>query len=126
MIKVAVGILRNDGRVLACQRKKNARYGLKWEFPGGKVEPGESTEECLIRELMEELSIRVLEIGDVETEASDYDDGGRYEVAYCHVLRYEGKLANNVFETFRWVTPAELKRLDILDGNRPFVLRMKD
>ena len=126
MTKVAVGILRKNGLILACQRKKNARYGLKWEFPGGKVEPGESTEECVKRELWEELSIRVLEVGETETIASDYDDGGRYEVAYCRVTRYEGELVNNVFETFRWVTLEELKQLDILHGNRPYIMRMKD
>ena len=51
MREVAVGILRGDGKVLACQRRRNAVYPLKWEFPGGKVEAGESPAEALRREV---------------------------------------------------------------------------
>jgi 8-oxo-dGTP diphosphatase len=57
MVCVAVGIVVRDNRVLICQRRKNSRYGLKWEFPGGKVKPRETPQECLVRELREELNI---------------------------------------------------------------------
>jgi 8-oxo-dGTP diphosphatase len=125
MTKVAVGILRRDGKILACQRKKGGRYELKWEFPGGKLEPGESVEQCLARELREELSIAMHSINHVEVQSSDYDDGGTFEVAYCEVNGFDGEPKNNVFEQFRWVTLQELRTLDILEGNRDFIARMK-
>jgi 8-oxo-dGTP diphosphatase len=125
MIKVAVGILRRNGKILACQRKKGGRYELKWEFPGGKVEPGESVEQCLARELREELSITMHSIDRIEVQSAEYDDGGIYEVAYCEVAGFDGELMNNVFEQFRWVTLQELRTLDILEGNKGFIARLE-
>ena len=124
MIKVAVGILRRDGKILACQRKRGGRYSLKWEFPGGKVEPGESIVQCLERELREELSITIHAIDRTEIQSAEYEDVGLFEVAYCRVAGFDGDPRNNVFEQFRWVTLRELKELDILEGNKEFVSRM--
>jgi 8-oxo-dGTP diphosphatase len=125
MIKVAVGILRRDGKILACQRKKGGRYELKWEFPGGKVEPGETIAECLIRELREELAISLRSIDGIEVQSAEYKDGGLFEVSYCNVSAFEGEPANVVFEQIRWVTREELKTLDILEGNRDYIAAMK-
>jgi 8-oxo-dGTP diphosphatase len=55
MIAVTAGILRRDGRILICRRPEGKRLAGVWEFPGGKMEPGETPEECLRRELREEL-----------------------------------------------------------------------
>lgn len=122
--RVAVAILRRNGKILVCQRKRDARYGLKWEFPGGKLEPNETTVQCLQRELLEELSIRPLGIERIELQTSDYPDGGRFEVAYCFVSTFSGEPKNNVFEEIRWVTTEELKQLDILEGNKKFVAQL--
>jgi len=121
MTRVAVGILRKNGKILACQRKKGSRYEFKWEFPGGKLEPGETPLQCLQRELREELSIDVNKVQKMEFQSAFYDDGGMFEVAYCHVSDFSGDPQNNVFENIRWVDAAELRRLDILEGNRSFV-----
>lgn len=121
MTEVAVGVLRNKNHILICQRKKHGRYGLKWEFPGGKLEPGESVEQCLRRELQEELSIEVHSIERVQTESAYYEDGGVFNVAYCFVSGFNGEMQNNVFEQIRWVTIDELKEMDLLEGNKPFV-----
>jgi 8-oxo-dGTP diphosphatase len=125
MTKVAVGILRRNGKILACQRKKGGHYELKWEFPGGKLEPGESNEECLARELREELSINIHSIIHMELQSAEYEDGGTFEVAYCDVAGFDGDPTNNVFEQIRWVTLQELRTLDILEGNRDFIARME-
>ncbi len=56
---VSAGILRRNDQILVCQRPENCAFGLQWEFPGGKREVGESAEECLIRELKEELDLEL-------------------------------------------------------------------
>jgi mutator protein MutT len=56
-VDVAIAVIVRDGKVLICQRKKKDTFGGFWEFPGGKCEPGESLEDCLARELLEELDI---------------------------------------------------------------------
>src|ERR1700744_448505 len=71
--EVAAGILERDGRILICRRRPDQAHALKWEFPGGKVEPGESPAQALIRELHEELGIQA------ETGAELM----RYEFAYA-------------------------------------------
>ena len=124
MIRVAVGILRRDGKILACQRKRGGRYELKWEFPGGKVERGESIQECLARELREELAINIHAVDRMEVQSAEYDDGGHYEVAYCAVTGFDGEPKNNVFEQVRWVTLEELRSLDNLEGNKDFIAGM--
>jgi 8-oxo-dGTP diphosphatase len=121
MTRVAVGVLQKGGKILACQRKKGSRYGLKWEFPGGKLEPGETILECLKRELFEELSLSVRDIDRVQTQSTFYEDGGMFEVAYCFVTQFTGEARNNAFEEIRWVTISELRALDNLKGNEAFV-----
>jgi 8-oxo-dGTP diphosphatase len=122
--EVAVGILRKNDKILICQRKKGGRYELRWEFPGGKQENGETTEQCLHRELHEELSINIQSIEKIHTEAAYYEDGGMFNVAYCFISGYSGEPKNNVFEQIRWVTLDELKHMDLLDGNKPFVAHL--
>jgi 8-oxo-dGTP diphosphatase len=124
MTEVAVGVLQKDNNFLICQRKKNGRYGLKWEFPGGKFEANETVEQCLRRELREELSIEIRSIERIETLAAYYEDGGMFNVAYCFVSSFDGEPQNNVFEQIRWVTLTELKQMDMLDGNEPFVEKL--
>ena len=125
MIPVAVAVFIMNNRVLMCQRKKSSRYPLKWEFPGGKVEQGESIEQGLRRELREELSIDAGPVEYTETEVSHYDDGSVYEVNYCFLGSFSGTMKNNVFEDVRWVTASELPTYDILQGNIGFVERLR-
>jgi 8-oxo-dGTP diphosphatase len=121
MTEVAVGVLRRNGGFLVCQRKQGGRYALKWEFPGGKFEIGETAEQCLRRELFEELAIEIHSIEHIETRAAYYEDGGMFNVSYCFVSGFDGELQNKVFEQIRWVTTDELKKIDLLEGNKPFV-----
>lgn len=123
-IQVAVGILRNKGRILVCQRKRGGRYALKWEFPGGKIEQGETVLQCLQRELMEELSINDITVSHTETHRAYYDDGGWFEVTYCYVDSFRGTPTNNVFEEIRWVTPDELQQMDTLHGNAAIIKKL--
>jgi 8-oxo-dGTP diphosphatase len=121
MTEVAVGIIRKKGMILICQRKKGDRYELKWEFPGGKLNANETIEQCLRRELREELSIEIHSIERIQAETSYYEDGGFFHVSYCFVSSFDNEPQNNVFEEIRWISLDELKAMDVLDGNRSFI-----
>ncbi len=124
MTRAAVAVLQKEKLYLVCQRKRGSRYELKWEFPGGKVEEGESMLDCLKRELREELSIGIETIDRSESQVNRYDDGGVFEVTYFFVSRFTGEPVNNVFEQIRWAPLSELKSMDILEGNRTFIERL--
>lgn len=121
MTTVGVGIIIAEKRVLLCQRKKGSRYGLKWEFPGGKVEDGESIPACLRRELREELNIDAV-IGELYHQQNyAYPDSSIYDVHYHIVPSFSGKIENRVFEAFAWAPVANLQKYDILEGNMDVV-----
>jgi 8-oxo-dGTP diphosphatase len=124
-IAVAVGLLvRENGDILLCQRPPGKSYALQWEFPGGKVEPGETAAEALARELNEELAIEA-EIGRLlHEQVSHYSDGGTFAVGYYLVEHWSGEMRNLCFNDFRWVSPADLTGYDILAGNRDFCARI--
>ena len=122
IIAVTVGLLWNkEKQVLLCQRPNHKSYPLKWEFPGGKVEPGESSVEALRRELEEELGIASTKETLFHTETTDYSDGRTYRVEYFTVTEWEGEIVNNDFADIAWVNPTQFSRYDILEGNLPLV-----
>ena len=125
MKHVAVGIIIRDGLLLSCQRKRTAHYALKWEFPGGKIEPGETPREALDRELHEELGIEIVAASEFSQQEWVYPeqstgrtDDGAFHVVYFLVQRFSGEPISKAFEQIRWVTPAALLEMDILEGNR--------
>lgn len=125
-VSVAAGIVMNNGKVLICKRPVNRRYGLKWEFPGGKAYPGEPMSECLKRELMEELDIEPTRFSPLRTLHAEYPDGGRFLLTFFIVREYEGEVHNNVFEDIAWVTPEEIASYDLLEGSRPILQHLRE
>ena len=127
MIRVAVGIIiRNEcadgGRsVLLCQRMESAKYPLKWEFPGGKVEDGEEVVDCLTRELREELGVTIGRAELFHRQEAHYADSGHYEVWYYLVGGIAGAPVNRVFRRIEWVALEDLAAYDILEGNRDVI-----
>ena len=113
MLIVAGGILEENGMVLIAQRKRDDDYGLKWEFPGGKLREGETGEECIVRELMEELSIKVEVTGFYDKLAED-----DLTILYYLVRRVSGKITLNDHERMQWVFPDELDNYDLLSVDR--------
>ncbi len=114
--------------MLACQRRSDARYPLKWEFPGGKLEPGETPSQALARELYEELNIHASVGEEFYRQEWIYPDGlddpekdGGFRVFYYYIDSYTGTPLNRVFQQIRWVNLPELQRLDFLEGNREAV-----
>jgi 8-oxo-dGTP pyrophosphatase MutT (NUDIX family) len=146
MKEVAVGIIMKDGHVLACQRKRNAKYALKWEFPGGKLEVGETPEHALVRELREELAIEATVDEGFFRQDWIYHEGtdnpsltdqpavspagaqarreGSFRVFYFLVKEFSGEPINHAFEQIQWMLPHELQSMDILEGNRDAVERL--
>ena len=123
MKEVAVGILVRNQTVLAGQRRRSVRYPLKWEFPGGKLEPGETPEQALIRELREELSIEARPGRLLLRQEWDYGDLS-YCIHYFLISSFKGEPVNNTFERLAWLAPSELLIMDILEGNREAVQRL--
>lgn len=126
MIRVAAGILLRDGRYLICRRRPSGPFGLKWEFPGGKLRDGEGTQEALSRELREEIGVVVeaADLNQVETVRHRYPDGLEVELHFYRVARFRGEPVNLAFEEMAWVLPGDLERYDFLEADRPLVARM--
>lgn len=121
---VAAVIERDDRQVLICQRKSTDRHALKWEFPGGKVEPDEDPRDALRRELQEELDITA-EISE-EISRYEFQYSGRTPILlmFFRVTAFTGELRNQIFERMIWESPANLPSYDFLDGDVDFVRRL--
>jgi 8-oxo-dGTP diphosphatase len=123
---VAGLIVGGDGRVLITQRRADQSLALLWEFPGGKVEPGEAPVAALARELREELGVAVTvgRIWDVLFHAYPAFDLVMLVYA-CRLVPGEAPRAVEVAD-LAWVAPAELPRWDILPADRPLVDRLAE
>jgi len=124
MIAVTAGILTDGERVLVCQRRAGESFALKWEFPGGKVEPGETPEDCLARELREELAIEAIVGPEVYRTDHTYSNGFAVRLLFFRVLRYHGTPQNLAFERTAWIPPRDLLAYDFLEADRGVVERM--
>ncbi|MGC9198981.1 MAG: (deoxy)nucleoside triphosphate pyrophosphohydrolase [Acidobacteriaceae bacterium] len=114
---VAALILRGEGpdrEIFICQRRAGQPMGLKWEFPGGKIEPGETSEQALIRELTEELGITATISDRITTVHHSYRNGGAIEIEFFLVHDFQGAFVNHVFQQMRWAPIASLPNYDFL------------
>jgi len=118
---VVAGLIQQEKMLLICQRRHDAAFAMKWEFPGGKIEPGETFEDGLRRELREELGIDA-HIGP-EAYRTRHDYPGKYtvELRFYHVVDFQGTLRNNSFEQVCWARPAELPTYDFLEGDAELI-----
>jgi len=118
---VSAGLILRGDEVLICQRKAGSALALKWEFPGGKIEAGESAEQALRRELDEELGIAA-EVGPrIAHVRHNYRNGGAVDLQFFAVHRFEGELTNRVFEDMRWSPLKDLPGYDFLPADRDLV-----
>ncbi|PZM84292.1 MAG: 8-oxo-dGTP diphosphatase MutT [Candidatus Melainabacteria bacterium] len=116
-IDVIAAVVRRDGKFLACQRPPEKRHGNLWEFPGGKLEPGETLLAAAQRELDEELTLRVIEIGEIRFKSQD--PGSNFVVNFVDVV------ADGVPEAIEhtrvdWFTANELLALQLAPSDRQF------
>ncbi len=116
-IPVATALIIKDRKVLMCQRRENKLYPLYWEFPGGKLEQGETPFQALQRELSEELVITVSEAEEWFEDTMTYSNALTYHVTFFLVRDFEGVLVNTEFNSVNWFRAEDLDFIQQLPGN---------
>ena len=123
VMEVAAGIIRREGYYLIAKRKRDVMFAERWEFPGGKRNPGESLENCLRRELKEELGVTVAVHHLMHEVLCPYSHGPLILYFYnCSIL--EGELRPLGCQEFRWVPPEELPKYSFPPANTPIVIEL--
>ncbi|MDQ2774889.1 MAG: (deoxy)nucleoside triphosphate pyrophosphohydrolase [Acidobacteriota bacterium] len=121
---VSAAVIHRDGQVLVGQRRKADRHPYKWEFPGGKVEFGETPQQALVRELREELRIEAIVGTELARYEHDYPSGSRVHLLFFCVQVFKGAPEARVFEQICWTDLESLPTLDFLEGDLDFVRRL--
>jgi 8-oxo-dGTP diphosphatase len=120
MVVVAAVIERNQ-QILIGQRKRSGKHPLKWEFPGGKVEPGEDPKQALERELKEELAIAATIGEELDRYDVQYPGGPLTHLIFYQVTTFEGEPQNLNFEQITWESRSRLHSYDFLSGDESFL-----
>jgi 8-oxo-dGTP diphosphatase len=125
LFTVVAAIIQHEGRVLICQRRKDDTFGLKWEFPGGKVRPNEAPVDALARELEEELGVRAQIGQEIARTRHKYTEHARPIELQFFTARLETKDVRNLaFERVVWEEAARLPEYDFLAADRFIVERL--
>lgn len=122
-LKVTAAVIEKDGKILIAKRRKGDLHGGRWEFPGGKLNFGESPEECLKRELKEELGIEA-EIGDFICTSNF-----KYMLVPLELLVYKVRHISGEFQALdhdelKWVKPSELDKYDFVKADVTVVKKL--
>lgn len=118
---VAAALILRGGEILICQRRADQPMALQWEFPGGKIEPGESAEQALARELDEELGIRAT-VGPLVTRIRhNYRHGGAVDLQFFVVREFAGEIENRIFSQVVWAPLEKLPEYDFLPADRGLI-----
>lgn len=122
-IPVVAGFLKKDGKILVGQRPENNSLPGQWEFPGGKIEPGETPEQALVRELQEELGITA-DVGDLKLACThSYGEVGIL-ILFFEILFWKGEPKAQHHMMLEWIHPEELKHRNIPEANRKILDRI--
>ena len=117
---MVAAIIINQKKILIGKRKDDDIGGGKWEFPGGKIEIGETNKEALERELHEELGISA-KIG---KELMNYEHMFKttiYNISFMEIIDYEGEIRNNAHSEIKWVNFSNLLEYDFISGDDRFI-----
>lgn len=116
-VRVTAALIVEGGRVLLARRKPGKHMGGRWELPGGKIEPGESPEQSLARELAEELAVEV-RVGEFLCTAPFDGDGVCLQLLVYRVERVAGEPRLLEHDEIRWVAPGDIAGYDLADSDR--------
>lgn len=120
-VRVVAAVLRKDGRVLACRRSAERSAGGRWEFPGGKIEPGESAQEALRREISEELGVTII-VGEHLDTSTTSVDGTPIQLSCFLVDQFDRDPRHSTdHDQLRWCAPQDLLGLDFAEPDLPAV-----
>ena len=125
MIEVVAALIWEDNRFLSCQRPAHKARGLLWEFVGGKVEPGETREQALIRECQEELGVTVA-VQDVFMEVDHV-----YPDLTVHLTLFNASIAEGIpqkieHNDLRWITVEEIDQYEFCPADEEILRRLKE
>ncbi len=118
---VAAALIVRDKEILIGQRRADQPMASMWEFPGGKIEPGESAQEALARELSEELGIRALVGPAVTRIRHHYRRGGAVDLQFFAVREFAGEIDNQIYQQVRWVKLEDLTGYEFLAADRGLI-----
>ena len=118
---VVAALILREQQVLICQRRPGQPMEMQWEFPGGKIEPGETPEQALRRELQEELGIDATIGNSIANVVHNYRNGGAVHLQFFTVHQFEGVLQNKIFNDVRWSPLKDLPSYDFLAADKKFV-----
>jgi 8-oxo-dGTP diphosphatase len=121
MTTVVAGVMKRNNRILICRRRADQPHALKWEFPGGKLEPGESPEQALVRELREELSIETMPGRELMRYEYAYPEKNPILLIFLEVTDWTGEIENRIFERMVWEQRDALPDYDFLEGDVRFL-----
>ncbi len=121
MLEVVASIIEQDGKFLIALRGEKEFYGGFWEFPGGKIEAGEAPQECLAREIKEELGIDC-KVGEFVAEGFfDYGEGKDVHLRGYLTQHLSGEFALNVHSEIRWIEKHEFKNFEFPPADLPII-----
>ena len=124
IVEVVAAVIERDGSILIGQRKPRGRHALKWEFPGGKVEPGEEPRAALARELLEELGIEARIGPEIGRYDFSYAAGQLTRLVFFQVTEFAGEPENLDFTQIVWTRRDQLPQYDFIEGDVEFVRRL--
>ena len=122
MLTVVAALIESEGKLLVCQRRRGSMFELMWEFPGGKVQPGEGLEAALARELQEELGVHAQVGRELHRQIYKYEQMPEAtELVFFGARAVRGEIRNIVFERIEWREPQELLELNFLPADRDLI-----
>jgi len=119
-IRVVAGVAKMDNKFLVAKRSYQKSLGGKWEFPGGKIEEGETYENALIREFNEELSVQI-KVHDLIKEISFIKDNYRIEITFFQVQIIEGDIILNEHIEFQYLDKENLSRMNLCSADKELI-----
>lgn len=122
---VGMAIIDDSNRVLIAQRPQNKSLANKWEFPGGKLEEGETLEKCIVREIKEELNLDVLPIQYIGQESFDYEHASVTLHLFIGRIISDSKVVLHEHQKVKWTDISKLARYDFPEVDLPFIPRLE-